>query len=85
MPTTPRPDSGPTRRRCVRRRAPEVEHSTEEIYGAAKVACEQAVGEDAFICRAGLIAGPEDPTGRFTYWPARLDQRWRGAGAGGAG
>lgn len=52
--------------------APEVEHSTDETYGAAKVACEQAVGEDAFICRAGLIVGPEDPTGRFTYWPTRL-------------
>lgn len=51
---------------------PEVEHSTEQTYGSAKVACEQAVGTDAFICRAGLIAGPEDPTGRFTYWPARL-------------
>lgn len=54
--------------------APEIDHSTEETYGAAKVACEQAVGEDAFICRAGLIVGPEDPTGRFTYWPARLDR-----------
>jgi nucleoside-diphosphate-sugar epimerase len=52
--------------------APEIEHSTEETYGAAKVACEQAIGESAFICRAGLIVGPEDPTGRFTYWPARL-------------
>ena len=52
--------------------APEVEESSDETYGAAKVACEQAVGEDAFICRAGLIVGPEDPTGRFTYWPARL-------------
>jgi 2'-hydroxyisoflavone reductase len=52
--------------------APEIERSTEEIYGAAKVACEQAVGEGAFICRAGLIVGPEDPTGRFTYWPTRL-------------
>ncbi|HTO65639.1 MAG TPA: NAD-dependent epimerase/dehydratase family protein [Bradyrhizobium sp.] len=52
--------------------APEVEVSSDETYGAAKVACEQAVGEDAFICRAGLIVGPEDPTGRFTYWPARL-------------
>ncbi|OAF13353.1 reductase [Bradyrhizobium centrolobii] len=52
--------------------APDVEHSTEAAYGAAKVACEQVVGDDAFICRAGLIAGPEDPTGRFAYWPARL-------------
>src|SRR5882672_1962151 len=52
--------------------APEIDHSTEETYGAAKVACEQAVGEGAFICRAGLVVGPEDPTGRFTYWPARL-------------
>jgi len=52
----------------------EIEHSTEETYGAAKVACEQAIGEDGFICRAGLIAGPEDPTGRFTYWPTRLDR-----------
>ena len=50
----------------------DIEHSTDAIYGAAKVACEQAVGGDAFICRAGLIAGPEDPTGRFAYWPARL-------------
>src|SRR5213083_360295 len=52
--------------------APDIERSTEETYGAAKVACEQAVGDDAFICRAGLIVGPEDPTGRFTYWPVRL-------------
>jgi len=54
--------------------APEVEHSTEPTYGTAKVACEHAVGDGAFICRAGLIVGPEDPTGRFTYWPTRLDR-----------
>lgn len=52
--------------------APDVEYSTSENYGPTKVACEQAVGEHAFLCRPGLIVGPEDPTGRFTYWPLRL-------------
>src|SRR5690349_12874591 len=50
-----------------------------ENYGPCKVACEEAVRaavgpERAFICRAGLIVGPEDPSDRFTYWPARLAQ-----------
>jgi 2'-hydroxyisoflavone reductase len=47
----------------------------EEAYGELKVLCENAVRErfpDAFIPRPGLIVGPWDPTGRFTYWPARL-------------
>lgn len=52
--------------------APEIEHATDATYGNAKVACEQALGDDAFICRAGLIVGPEDPTGRFGYWPDRF-------------
>lgn len=51
---------------------PEIERGSEATYGADKVACERAVGDDAFICRAGLIVGPEDPTGRFSYWPDRL-------------
>lgn len=51
---------------------PAVERSTSKSYGAAKVACEQVFGGDAFICRAGLIVGPEDPTGRFSYWAARI-------------
>jgi 2'-hydroxyisoflavone reductase len=46
-----------------------------EAYGRCKVAGEQAVldsGVPAFVCRAGLIVGPEDPSDRFTYWPVRL-------------
>lgn len=45
-------------------------------YGALKALCEQDV-ERSFpgrstAVRAGLIVGPHDPTGRFTYWPHRL-------------
>lgn len=46
-----------------------------EAYGAMKVACERVVAEGAassMVVRPGLIAGPGDPTGRFTYWPSRL-------------
>ena len=45
-------------------------------YGGLKVLCERAVEERfpgrATHVRAGLIAGPHDPTGRFTYWADRL-------------
>lgn len=46
-----------------------------EAYGPMKVACEQIVrggAASAMVVRPGLIVGPDDPTGRFTYWPARL-------------
>lgn len=48
-----------------------------EAYGPSKVACEQAVRAGAAswtVVRPGLIVGPGDPTGRFTYWPARLGE-----------
>lgn len=50
--------------------------SIERDYGALKALCEEAV-EAAFpgrstAVRAGLIVGPHDPTGRFTYWPHRI-------------
>ncbi len=48
-----------------------------EAYGAMKVACEQAVQGGAAswaVVRPGLIVGPGDPTGRFSYWPRRLEQ-----------
>ena len=45
-------------------------------YGALKALSEQAVAEtfpDAYAnVRPGLIVGPHDPTGRFTYWPHRV-------------
>lgn len=46
-----------------------------EAYGPMKVACEQLVRDGAaswMVIRPGLIVGPDDPTGRFTYWPVRL-------------
>jgi 2'-hydroxyisoflavone reductase len=47
----------------------------ERDYGALKAACEQVVREvfpDAHTnVRAGLIVGPHDASGRFTYWPLR--------------
>lgn len=46
-----------------------------EAYGPMKVACEQVVRDGAAswtVIRPGLIVGPGDPTGRFTYWPVRL-------------
>jgi 2'-hydroxyisoflavone reductase len=56
----------------------ELEEPTEEwreAYGELKADCEDVVRErfpSAFIPRPGLIVGPWDPTGRFTYWPERL-------------
>jgi 2'-hydroxyisoflavone reductase len=45
-------------------------------YGALKALCEDATrevfGDRALVVRPGLIVGPHDPTGRFTYWPHRL-------------
>jgi 2'-hydroxyisoflavone reductase len=47
-----------------------------EAYGGLKALCERAVvealpGAHANV-RAGLVVGPHDPTGRFTYWPLRI-------------
>jgi 2'-hydroxyisoflavone reductase len=46
-----------------------------ENYGALKALCEDVIevfGDRGLIVRPGLIVGPHDPTGRFTYWPHRI-------------
>ena len=55
------------------------ERGTEEhdgpAYGPLKVACEDDAqrlwGERATIVRPGVVAGPHDPTDRFTWWVRR--------------
>ena len=63
-------ESAPTR---------EPERESEDVlphYGELKAACEEVVGEvfpEAHTnVRAGLIVGPHDGSGRFTYWPLRI-------------
>lgn len=50
-------------------------------YGALKAACEDEVQrlfvERAILLRPGLIVGPFDPSGRFTYWVQRVKRGGR--------
>lgn len=52
-----------------------------EGYGGGKARAEEtllaAMPGRVSILRPGLIVGPYDPTGRFTYWPSRLDRGGR--------
>lgn len=54
----------------------ETNEEVREHYGALKALCERAAEAAmpgrALNVRAGLIVGPNDPTGRFTYWPNRI-------------
>jgi 2'-hydroxyisoflavone reductase len=51
---------------------------TAETYGPFKVMCEQAALENGpaatLIVRPGIIIGPYDPTGRFSYWVQRISE-----------
>ncbi|HEX6903893.1 MAG TPA: NAD-dependent epimerase/dehydratase family protein [Thermoanaerobaculia bacterium] len=55
---------------------PTLETVRPETMGPLKALCEEAVESAvpgrALIVRAGLLAGPHDPTDRFTYWPRRV-------------
>jgi 2'-hydroxyisoflavone reductase len=52
------------------------EITSAEVYGGLKVLCERelerALPGSSLSARAGLIVGPYDPTGRFTYWVHRI-------------
>lgn len=54
------------------------EEITEKSYGALKAGCEKVVEKvfagKTLIIRPGLIVGPLDPTGRFNYWPMRMEK-----------
>ena len=61
---------------CTTRPGSEPDAVDPELYGPLKVACEQEV-ERAFpgralILRPGIVAGPYDPTNRFTWWVERV-------------
>ena len=54
---------------------PDAEQVTNETYGGLKVVCEREV-QAAFpssstIVRPGIVAGPWDPSDRFTWWVRR--------------
>lgn len=65
----------------IHRPAPADAASSPETYGPLKAAAEAALafewGRPLLIARPGLVAGPHDHTGRFTYWPVRFSRGGR--------
>jgi 2'-hydroxyisoflavone reductase len=55
---------------------PTVEAVNGDTYGGLKALCERVIEQTypghATIIRPTFIAGPGDPTDRFTYWPVRV-------------
>jgi 2'-hydroxyisoflavone reductase len=75
----PNPENGTEDAPLATLADPTVEDMGKEYanYGGLKALCEQAAQKAlpgrATIIRPGYIVGPDDPTGRFTYWPLRFD------------
>jgi 2'-hydroxyisoflavone reductase len=76
----PNPENGSEDAPLATLADPTVEDMGKEYanYGGLKALCEQAAqkampGRTAVI-RPGYIVGPDDPSGRFTYWPVRFDR-----------
>jgi 2'-hydroxyisoflavone reductase len=57
---------------------PTTEAISGATYGGLKALCEAearaAFGDTALVVRPGLIVGPHDPTGRYTWWVQRLQR-----------
>ena len=57
---------------------PSTEAVTGDTYGGLKALCEQAALEGfagrCLISRPGLLVGPHDPSGRFSWWVQRLQR-----------
>jgi nucleoside-diphosphate-sugar epimerase len=55
-----------------------VEQITGKTFGPLKVlsekAAQSALPGRTTVVRPGYIVGPDDPSGRFTYWPVRIDR-----------
>ncbi|HJV37549.1 MAG TPA: twin-arginine translocation signal domain-containing protein [Geothrix sp.] len=86
----PNPENGTEDAPLATLADPAVEEMGKEYqnYGGLKALCEQAAhkalpGRTAVI-RPGYIVGPDDPSGRFTYWPVRFDRGGELAVPGGA-
>jgi 2'-hydroxyisoflavone reductase len=86
----PNPENGVETAPLATLADPAVEEMGKEYqnYGGLKALCEQAA-EKAMpgrvaVVRPGFIVGPDDPTGRFTYWPVRMDRGGEVAVPGGA-
>jgi 2'-hydroxyisoflavone reductase len=76
----PNPENGTEDAALATLADPAVETMGKEFqnYGGLKALCEQAAqkampGRTAII-RPGYIVGPDDPSGRFTYWPVRFNK-----------